>query len=127
MIIDKEIAMQAVIDDLYELSEGNPGAITAVITVASKYQQIDPQAAFGAMHVTMFLKDNNITGSSIWFMYKDVCDQSCTKFVTVMRGIQMGFLERSVIKNIQKQQHCNIDFDDLIKRLKEKIEFNVID
>lgn len=124
---DTEIVMQVVAAELFELSKGNPGAINAVMTVASKYQQIDPQAIFGAMHVTGFLEDNNIKGSSIWFMYKDICEQSCTKFVTVMRGIQMGFLQRSVIENIQKQQRCNIDFDDLIKRLKEKIEFNVID
>lgn len=108
-------------DDILLLSEGNPGAITAMLEMISEYQNIDPQAIFGSYHVIMFLKDYNFKGTNIWNLWKNVCDQKHVNFAAVMRGHQMGFITRQTIDNLAKGDTLQIDFPKLIEQIKERL------
>lgn len=106
-------------DDIFLLSEGNPGAITAMLEMISEYQKIDPQAIFGSYHVIMFLKDYNFKGTNIWNLWKNVCHQKHVNFAAVMRGHQMGFITRQSIDSLARGNTLHIDFPKLIEQIKE--------
>ena len=78
--------------DILLLSEGNPGAIKAMLNVTENYSRIDPMAFLGPIHFFDFIKALNMDPSAIWFLYKDICGQIAHNVVAVVRGRQLGII-----------------------------------
>lgn len=71
-------AHDSVHDILIKLSEGNPGALTALIEVVKD----DPVMGFMDL---LHLDDMGMRGPQIWVAYKDHCKQDRTAFVKAIR------------------------------------------
>jgi hypothetical protein len=63
-------------DMMIKMSEGNPGAITALAELAKN----DPMGMNGVMLI-LHLDDMGMRGSQIWVAYKDHCKQDIAAFV----------------------------------------------
>ena len=71
-------------DLLFEMSEGNPGAISVLIGL-----QKDPLHLLTILH----LDDMNIRGSQIWVGYKDCCDCDIDKFSEKVKARDQGMVD----------------------------------
>lgn len=77
-------------DMFIKLADGNPGALTAMMTLCEKAEGIDPDAAFGSLTPLLALDTHGIYGSRIWVLWKDVCDMDPIKVMTLLRAVQLG-------------------------------------
>lgn len=120
-----KVAIAAAQEDLFRLSEGNPGAINVMVSTMMNYVKVDPRAVFGPMHVVMFLEEHQIKGSNIWFMFKNVCEQNLVYFIAFIRGVQLGLIDHFIPADIAKRRTPEpIDFPALIEKIKERTPFN---
>jgi hypothetical protein len=80
-------------DVLYKLSEGNPGALTVLCRWLKEGEAIDPDACHPLIQMTA-LDDIDLVGFRIWLLFKDVCGESLTRFLGVLRAHQLGFITK---------------------------------
>jgi hypothetical protein len=112
-----------------KVSEGNPGAIVAIMKIAEVYSKVDPkhwivQAAPSSIAggVAMMFDDHEIYGPNIHILFKDVCGLKPERVIVLFRAHQLGF---SSLSNFKDFPHLSIDFDDLIARIKAEVpDFN---
>ena len=64
---------------LFKMSEGNPGALTVLLVILEKGEQIDPDGAMRGIGPILSLDSLGCYGSKIWMLYKDVCGQNLVK------------------------------------------------
>ena len=87
----------SIIDSMVELSEGNPGAATVLLSLIENYEKIDPQAVLRYWAVLMWLDDQCLYGSSIWMLYKDVCGENLARMIAMVRAVQLGYLSSATL------------------------------
>ncbi len=89
--------------DLYEvvfdLSEGNPGAITVLAMCLKEAKQIDTQHFDAGLGVLLALDASEIYGKDIWVLFKDHCHENLSKFIAVLRGCQLGLISPAMLKS----------------------------
>jgi len=74
----KEISLTSnIIDLIFKMSEGNPGAITVLIEILAKKD--------GILYI-LGLDDMNIRGWQIWMGYKDYCKCDIVKFIECIQN-----------------------------------------
>ena len=71
-------ATDTVQDSLVKLSEGNPGALTVLLTIL----QTRPQDAFVLLH----LDQMEMRGPSIWIGFKDHCKEDLETFCKLVQS-----------------------------------------
>lgn len=74
------------------LSDGNPGAITAIMLCAKEAEKIDPDSVWGPFSSLIAFDSVGIYGSRIWMLFKDVCGQRADTTLGVLRAHQLGIL-----------------------------------
>lgn len=94
---------------LMKMSEGNPGAIKALMDILEKGEAIDPQGALGAMGSIMLLDTWEIYGSDIYILWNDKCQCDCRKMLMIMRSCQMGNFSHVKLKEMAADQMREID------------------
>lgn len=104
-----------------KISEGNPGAINVLLQMLKGGDTIDPQAAMGGVGAILNLDAAGIYGSSIWMLYKDVCNQSLVKMLAVLRAWQLGQLPLSVVLNAIDNGGDGLDVDAVLWTVKESL------
>ncbi len=62
---------------IVKMSEGNPGALTALVGLLQLDKKVAP---FGGLVALLHLDDEGIYGSRIWMGFKDYCGQDAAKF-----------------------------------------------
>jgi len=77
-------------DILIAMADGNPGAITACMTLMEDAERVDPDSVLGAMSPIFALDTLGIYGSRIWMLYKDVCKQDTARVLALLRAHQLG-------------------------------------
>ena len=82
-------------DDSFEsavvkLSEGNPGALAALLNACKASAEVDPYCAWGEYGPLFSCDTHGIYGSRIWMLFKDVCNQSVTDLLAALRAVQLG-------------------------------------
>jgi len=82
----------SMLDCLYALSEGNPGAVLVLMQLIKRAPEIDPDAALGALAPIFNLDTHGIYGSRIWCLYKDVCRQDVVNVIGLLRAVGLGHL-----------------------------------
>lgn len=113
------------IDALYKVSEGNPGALNVLVQTVKTSAVIDPDDAFGDIGPLLSLDSYGIYGSNIWILYKDCCHENIEGFLAVIRSIQMGLLDIEDVWNSIKNS-IPIDTDVVMKNLQKKLpRFNL--
>lgn len=84
-------------DVLVKMSEGNPGALTVLIGLATQGAEFDPKSALGGLGPILALDEAGIYGSQIWVLYKDVCGESLETLTLFLRSVQLGYTDRQTV------------------------------
>lgn len=115
---------------LIDMSEGRPGALSALIAVLKVGHAVDPDNAFGGFSVLMTFDNAGIYGSDIWVLYNDVCNQSATRLIALARSAQLGFCSYQELRSFV-QASFSVDqarIDELIAAVRERLpEFRQTD
>lgn len=107
-----------------KMSEGNPGAMNAIMQMLSpEAKEIDPDAAMGGLMKILSLDTLGIYGTDIYILHNDICDRSMIKMFAVLRAHQLGYLSSSVLKEACHRQDRTgktlIDVEELYKKVIE--------
>jgi hypothetical protein len=107
---------------IMKLAEGNPGATRVCVDLLQESGNIDTDAAFGGFGTLLSLDTENVYGSQIWMLYKDVCKEKLWKMVAVLRACQLGFLSKSALHYAIDNYGKGINVDDLAKQVTERLK-----
>lgn len=112
-------------DVMFKMSEGNPGALTALMEIFKDCEAIDPDSALGAMGSVLLLDNWNIYGTDIYVLWSDVCERSTVKMLAVIRACQLGLFSSDILKDAAHRQDYSgkklIPVDELYNKVKEKL------
>jgi hypothetical protein len=111
---------------MMEMSDGNPGAATALATMAGSYERFDPMSAFKGWTALLWLDDKELYGSNIWVFYKDLCNEDMNKVVIIIRANQLGLMSTHEVNKHIKERGANVAWQAFADEIKSQIgEFNV--
>lgn len=91
---------------IHKMAEGNPGAIKAIISLYNNAPVIDPDNALWGFGHILALDELEIYGSSIYILWNDKCGRDLRKMILLLRGVQLGFIPSSRVKEMSEDQ-CN--------------------
>lgn len=111
---------------MMKMSDGNPGAASVLMQIMTKGKGIDPQSYGGSVSTLLGLDTNEIYGSRIWMLYKDVCKENINKTIAMLRAVQLGFISKHVLDVAIDNRGQGIDLDDLITKVKRELPEFVI-
>jgi hypothetical protein len=106
-------------DAVFAMSDGNPGAITVIMDGFRLGDSIDPQG-MGGWGFVLNLDQYGIYGSRVWRLYKDLCGESLSKAIAMVRSAQMGLISAETL-NTAIDGTAKVDVDQTVSRLKEKL------
>lgn len=87
------------ISAMVKLAEGNPGAVTVLCEILQQGEKIDPDAALGGLAHIFSLDTYGIYGHRIWLLYKDVCNKDIIAVLAILRAVQLGILQESIVQS----------------------------
>ncbi len=97
---------------LTKMSDGNPGALMAMMEIIEKGDAIDPQAFAGGLGAIMILDTWEIYGSSIYVLFNDKCDRDVRKMLMLMRATQLGHFSQTKLQKMAADQSREINLTD---------------
>ena len=106
---------------IVKLAEGNPGAVTAMGSMAQVAEKIDPLNWLGAYGPLINLDTLGIYGHRIWMLFKDVCKQDPVKCVGLLRATTLGIIDIGILNVAIEEGGGGLDVEGTIDRLKERI------
>ena len=118
-------------DCLVLLSEGIPGAAIVLAESVKNNIAIDPMDALEAWGPIIRLDSYNLYGSDIWILYKDICHQSISKFLGILRCAQLGIISPrdlgiGILNSRDPEASLNKNLDSYLGKLKEALpSFNL--
>lgn len=112
-------------DSLYNMSEGNPGALRVLMDLLLKSGDIDQAAAMGGFAPLLNLDMMGIYGSRIWILYKDQCGEDLERMNAVIRASQLGFFKEpdQVLNAVSDETYRGqtLDVDGALAFVKERL------
>lgn len=116
-----------VMDMMVKMSEGNPGALTTMMQIMEKHQDIDPQAAMGGVGAIMILDTWEIYGTDIYILFNDKCDRDMRRMLLLMRATQLGHFPESKLRNLAADQMREInltaeEWEELDKKVCDELK-----
>ena len=66
---------------LTKMSDGNPGAASAMVEIIQKGGKIDPDSAMGGLGAILSLDTHRIYGTDIYVLFSDICDKDVAKML----------------------------------------------
>jgi len=97
---------------IVKMSDGNPGALTAMIEIINKHASIDPQAIMGGIGAIMILDTWEIYGTDIYILFNDKCDRDARKMLMLMRATQLGNFSHVKLQQMASDQMRKINLSD---------------
>lgn len=91
---------------LFELVEGNPGAMTFMLSAYNSYPDLADRALFR-------MQTNRITGSALYMLWNDCCDRDTKMAVEAALYCPLGFLEHHI--NKRGGRGIRIEVEDIVK------------
>lgn len=80
------------ISALTKVAEGVPGAARVLADLSVRYPHADPENFYKQWYPAIFFDQEDITGSKVWILYKDLLGESYSKMMVLMRAVQLGIL-----------------------------------
>jgi hypothetical protein len=123
----KEIMKERIgLDDTFQsalikLAEGNPGALTALLKLATDVPKIDPDSFLGNLTPLLDMDSLGIYGSNIWILYKDVCGADSVNFATLTRAWQLGYVPEAQIVKASIDGRHSFDFVALLAKVRARL------
>lgn len=112
-------------DIIIKMSEGNPGAMTALMEILSIGKMIDPDDHFEGLCAILELDAHGIYGTDIYVLYSDICNKNLAKTLAVIRATQFGFFDGNLLANACHRQDYSgreiVPVEELYQRVKEKL------
>ena len=99
-------------DALVKMSDGNPGALVAMISLMEKTKEIDPQSVLGSMAPIMSFDTHEIYGSSIYIIFNDKCGGDVRKTLLLLRAVQLGKFSAIRLKALAADQSRSVNITD---------------
>jgi hypothetical protein len=93
---------------MIKMSDGNPGAITALMDLSIEKPTVDPESAMGALAPLLSLDTHQIYGSAIWILYKDVCKQDARTMLMLLRAVQLGLFSEGALQRLSQNNNGGI-------------------
>lgn len=106
-------------DAIFAMSDGIPGAITVMMDGFRHGGDIDPDG-MGGWGFILNLDAMGIYGTRIWRLYKDMCGESLSKSIAMVRSVQMGVIQAETL-NAAIDGKGSIHVERTIEKLKEKL------
>lgn len=99
----------SILDITVKMSDGNPGAIMALMELMNEHIRIEPQALFSGISAIMLLDTWEIYGSSIYILFNDKCDRDASKMLLLISATQLGFFSSTELKELADDQCYKIN------------------
>ena len=113
------------VDIMAKMSEGNPGALTALMECVTDDDKTDPDSLMRGLGPALSLDTMGIYGTDIYVLWSDICEKNTPKFMAVIRAHQLGFIGQVVLKDACSRQDYSgkdiIDVDNLYVRVCERL------
>lgn len=113
-----------IIDIVSKMSEGNPGAMNALMNIITP-NNIDPDNSMGGLGVILSLDTHGIYGTDIYVLYSDICDKNLVNMLAVMRSVQLGLFDASILKDACSRQDYSgkelVPVEELYEKVKKKL------
>lgn len=111
------------------MCDGNPGAINVLMGLYKENERIDPDSFLGAFSAITQLDELGLYGPNIWMAYKDICGESFSRLIALLRAVQLGLLPREVlieaVINSRKHLAVTINIEEIYEAVcKELPNFN---
>ena len=115
------------INAMMKMSEGNPGAATALMELVTETPKIDPQSAFGELSVLLSFDTHGIYGTEIYIIWNDKCDRDARKVNVLLRAVQLGILPESKLVEMAKDQRRQVnltpeEWEDIDSKVCDQLE-----
>jgi len=100
-----------------KMSDGNPGAMSALAELIKNNERIDPDSVLGPLGAILYLDSVKIYGSDIYILFNDKCNRDVRKLIMLLRAAQMGKFYIMKLKELSLDQSykINISEDDWSK------------
>lgn len=109
-----------------KMVDGNPGAITALMSMMNEAETIDPQNFAGSLSPLLDLDSHGIYGTDIYVLWSDICGKDNAKTLAVLRAVQLGFFNEQTLKEAcSKQDYSGRDMipvDELYEKVYNRLE-----
>ena len=79
---------------LYKVSEGNPGALTALVELTKS----------GNVGHVLFLDTLGIYGSDVYVLWNDVCGRDVKRMIRILNAVQDGAFSPQILKDACSRQ-----------------------
>ena len=113
------------VDIFQKMSEGNPGALAALMNIYKESPIIDPQSAMGGLGPILSLDTLGVYGSDIYILWSDQCHKDTREFLMLLRANQLGFVSNDKIVANAKDQRREVKFTqeemEVLKTRKEAL------
>ena len=107
------INLEHTVSDIIRImSDGNPGAMGALVSLVKDGPDIDPQGAMGGVGYILNLDSLGIYGTGIHVLWNDKCGRDVRRFCLLLRGWQLGLLKTETIKSMAADQRYEVNLTD---------------
>lgn len=107
-----------------KMSEGNPGAINALIEILHA-TDVDPDNKMGVLGAIMFLDTLGIYGTDIYILFNDICNRDVVKMLAVLRAPQLGLFNESILAEACHRQDRSgkelVPVEELYLKVKKRL------
>ena len=87
-----------------KLSDGNPGAMTALMDVYRSVEQVDPYAVMGIITYILHIDRLEIYGTDIYVLWNDICDRDASKTIAVLKANTLDLISDQDLKDACHRQ-----------------------
>lgn len=94
---------KSMIENIIELSDGNPGALVAMQKLVNSTIDKDAKILKG-LNVLMDLDSAGIYGTDIYVLFNDICHSVVLDVMTLLRGMQLGFVDQVILADACHRQ-----------------------
>jgi hypothetical protein len=109
-------------DAMMAMSEGNPGAISALMGILETAPKVDPKMfGEGFGHILMF-DTLSVRGSNLYVLWNDFCGRDTKKLLALARAYQLGQLEGVT----EEKLHSAVDYGQGLGKEKPVFDFDKI-
>ena len=119
----------SIVDVMYKMSEGNPGALTTLMSIMESSDKIDPDSLMGGMGKILFLDTLGIYGTDIYILHNDICKRNIVNTLAVLRAVQLGLFDGGILQDAcHRQDYSGVEMvpvSELYEKVKKKLpQFN---
>lgn len=108
-----------VADALTKLSEGNPETSNLLRDLVAQAILIDP---FGDSNLVLRTLDRaGVYGARIQMLFKDVCSESASKTLAILRGFQHGIISQDQLDKAIDNHGQGLDVDATLETVERRV------